>query len=289
MEFIILTGMSGAGKSSASDALEDIGYLCIDNMPVAFIPKFAEMYSKTPNTIFKVCFIIDVRGEIEFDSLITELEQLKSKGYNCSTVFIDCDSGILVNRYKESRRMHPLVSVKNIGMNEAIELERKMLSPIRDYSDYVIDTTTLSIRELHDRMVALVSSNTKKEMMITCMSFGFKYGIATEADLVFDVRCLPNPYYVDELREKNGLDRAVSDFVFSYQMSVEFSERLISMLEFLIPLYVEEGKSQLTIAIGCTGGKHRSVAMAERLHEAFRDKYRSVIVHRDIHKHFDNK
>jgi len=284
MEFIILRGMSGAGKSKAADVLEDMGYLCIDNMPVAFIPKFAEMYNQTPNKNAKVAFVIDVRGEIEFDTLIIELDDLKKRGYSCTTVFVDCDKNILINRYKETRRLHPLVPIKNLSINGAIELEKSMLYPIKKYADYVIDTSHLTIKQLREKITAILSGNKKSKIVITCMSFGFKYGIASEADLVFDVRCFPNPFYVQGMKERTGLEKDVRDYVFSSDETSAFLDKLYDMLNMMIPLYIKEGKSNLTISLGCTGGKHRSVALTEELGNYLKEKYKTVIVHRDIEK-----
>lgn len=288
MEFMILTGMSGAGKSRAADTLEDMGYLCVDNMPAAFIPKFAEMYRQSANKSKKVAFVIDVRGEIEFDTLISELDALKARGDSCTTLFVDCDNSVIINRYKETRRIHPLVPIKNLGMNDAIELERKMLKPIKDYSDYVIDTSYLSVRQLRDKIFAINPDRNKNELMITCMSFGFKHGIVNDADLVFDVRCFPNPFYITELRDKTGLEADVRDYVFSSGDTQKFLEKLYDMLNYLIPLYAKEGKTQLTIAIGCTGGKHRSVAIVEAVGKVLSEHNKTVIVHRDIAKIYDS-
>ena len=240
MEFVILTGMSGAGKSRAADTLEDMGYHCIDNMPATFIPKFAEIYNSTPNKSSKVAFVIDVRGEIEFDTLIKELDALKEKGYHCTTIFIDCESSVLVNRYKETRRIHPLVPIKNVTMNKAIELEREMLSPIRKYADYVIDTSYLSVRQLRDKIFAISPEGSVNELMITCMSFGFKNGIVTDADLVFDVRCFANPFYVPELKKRTGLEKDVRDYIFENGEVGVFTDKLYDMLDYLIPLYIKE-------------------------------------------------
>lgn len=284
MEFVILTGMSGAGKSRAAETLEDMGYLCIDNMPVAFIPRFAEMYNQTPNNNAKVAFVIDVRGEIEFETLISELDALKKRGYSCITLFIDCANPVLINRYKETRRIHPLVPIKEISMQDAIELERSMLEPIKNYADYVIDTSCLSVRQLREKILAIHPEGEKGELVITCMSFGFKHGIVSDADLVFDVRCFPNPFYVKELKEKTGLDKNVKDYVFSGDETTVFLTKLYDMLDYLIPLYIKEGKTQLTIAIGCTGGKHRSVAITEELGSHLKEKYKTVIVHRDMER-----
>ena len=285
MEFVILTGMSGAGKSKAADTFEDMGYLCIDNMPVAFIPKFAEMYNQTPNKNSKVAFVIDVRGEIEFDTLITELDALKKRGYRCTTVFIDCDSFTLVNRYKETRRIHPLVPIKNVDMKKAIELEREMLMPIKNYADYIIDTSKLSVRQLRDKILAINPEGDTSHFMITCMSFGFKHGIVSDADLVFDVRCFPNPFYIPELKDKTGLENDVKHFVFENGEAKTFIDKFYDMMNYLIPLYIKEGKTQLTVAFGCTGGKHRSVAICEEVSSYLSKNYNTVVVHRDVEKH----
>ena len=287
MEFLVITGMSGAGKTQASNILEDMGYYCIDNMPSAMIPYFAELYSKMPGKTADVAFVIDVRGESDFLPLLAELDILKDKGYNCRTVFIDCEDRVLINRYKETRRVHPLVTLKNISVNEALALERRMLSPVREKADYIIDTSTLTPSQLKDKLMAIQNSSRTGSLVITCMSFGYKYGIATEADLVFDVRCFPNPYYVPELKNLTGLDEAVRNYVFSSKQTLEFMNRLYDMIDFLVPLYAEEGKTQLTIAIGCTGGKHRSVAIAEALKtHLFAEGLNVISVHRDIIKKF---
>lgn len=287
MEFLVITGMSGAGKTQASNILEDMGYYCIDNMPSAMIPYFAELYSKMPGRTADVAFVIDVRGESDFLPLLSELDVLKNKGYNCRTVFIDCEDRVLINRYKETRRVHPLVTVKNISVNEALSLERQMLQPVRDKADYLIDTSAMTPSQLKDKLMAIQNSSRTGSLVITCMSFGYKYGIATEADLVFDVRCFPNPFYVPELKNLTGLDGAVREYVFSSKPTLDFIGRLYDMIDFLVPLYAEEGKSQLTIAIGCTGGKHRSVAIAEALKDHLASEGLNVIsVHRDIIKKF---
>ncbi|MBE6636402.1 MAG: RNase adapter RapZ [Ruminococcaceae bacterium] len=287
MEFVVITGMSGAGKTQASHVLEDMGYYCIDNMPSAMIPYFAEIYTKMPGKSANVAFIIDVRGESDFLPLLSELEALRAKGFCCHTVFIDCEDRILINRYKETRRVHPLVTLKNISVNEALSLERSMLEPVREASDYIIDTSTLTPSQLKDKLMAIQNSSRTGSLVITCMSFGYKYGIASEADIVFDVRCFPNPFYVPELKHQTGLDAAVTEYVFSFKPTVEFLKKLYEMIDFLLPLYAEEGKTQLTVAIGCTGGKHRSVAITEALAAHLGGQGLNVItVHRDIIKKF---
>ncbi len=287
MEFLILTGMSGGGKTQASKSLEDMGYYCIDNMPAALIAKFAELYTHTPGKAQNVAFIIDVRGELEFDTLDGELDALKKNGFACRMVFIDCNDRVLLNRYKETRRLHPLVSTKNVTVSEAIALERDMLLPLKARADYVIDTSTLTPLQLRDRIRAILFASGDGGMIINCLSFGYKYGIATEADLVFDVRCFPNPYYEPNLKDLTGLDEPVRDFVFSFPGTRLFMDKLFDMVDYLLPLYIEEGKPQLIIAFGCTGGKHRSVAIAEALAAHLRShNCNTVTIHRDIVKKF---
>ncbi len=287
MEYIVLTGMSGSGKSQASHTLEDMGFYCIDNMPVALIPILAELYAQTPGKTSKVAFIIDVRGEIEFHSLLEQLDELKKKDYRVSTVFIDCSDAVLVNRFKETRRVHPLVKLNSVSLEEALTLERAMLEPVRENADFVIDTSALTPNQLREKIIGIVNRKEKDKLFVTCMSFGFKYGITTEADLVFDVRCFLNPYYIPELKNLTGKDKEVRDYVFSSKQTTDFVGKLYDMIDFLIPLYVEEGKSMLTIAIGCTGGKHRSVAIAEALGAHLKERgVNTLVLHRDIVKKF---
>jgi len=285
MEIIILTGMSGSGKTQVSHTLEDLNYLCIDNMPVLLIPQFAEIYSKNPQNAHNVVFVIDVRGESEFHTLIDQIQYLKEKGFSCKTLFITCSKEILINRYKENRRVHPLVASKSLSTTEAIETEMEMLRPLREQADYVIDTTHTNIQQLHNKVLSLFRSEKKKSIIVSCMSFGFKHGIPTDSDLVFDVRCFPNPYYIPELKKKTGLEDEVRNYVFSFKQTEQFVDKAIDMIDFLLPLYIEEGKSQLTIAIGCTGGHHRSVAIIERIVAHLNENgYDAIVFHRDIEK-----
>ena len=287
MKFIIVTGMSGAGKSQAVHCLEDIGFFCIDNMPPQLIGKFAELYSNAEK-IKGIAVVCDIRSGELFESFSSTLDELTEAGYDYEILFLDADNETLIKRYKETRRIHPLVPIKNLGMKDAIELERKMLKPIKKYSDYVIDTTHLSVRQFRDKIFAINSNGNKKELMLTCMSFGFKHGIVTDADLVFDVRCFPNPFYITELKDKTGLEQDVKDYVFSNGEVTTFLKKLYDMLNYLVPLYAKEGKSQLTIAIGCTGGKHRSVAITEEVGKYLSSSFKTVIVHRDIGKLYDS-
>ncbi len=284
MEFVIITGMSGSGKSQAADVLEDAGYYCIDNMPAKLIPEFAALYSSA-NRPRDVAFIIDVRGESDFTEMFTSIDKLVSSGHHCKTIFIDCSDEVLINRYKETRRVHPLAKDNNMSISAAIACERRMIATVRERSDIVIDTTKTTIAQLKERVKSAILKGPENKMYISCMSFGFKYGSAGEADLLFDVRCFPNPFYVPELKYHTGLDEDVKEYVFSSKETLEFLEKLRSMIDFLLPLYINEGKHQLTIAIGCTGGKHRSVAIAEALAEyLLKNNYRAVCFHRDINK-----
>ncbi len=285
MEFLIITGMSGAGKSQAANTLEDLGWYCIDNMPAKLISKFAQLCSSSAEKLHKVAYIVDIRGEVEFETLFTELDALRAQGFNCRTVFLDCADDVIISRYKFTRRTHPLVAAKNISIMEALASERSILAPASKRADYVVDTTKLSPAQLKEKILGIVSAERTGALLVTCMSFGFKHGAASEADLVFDVRCFPNPYYCPELREHTGLEDSVRDFVFSHKEMTDFKDKLYDMIDYLLPLYSKEGKTQLIVAIGCTGGKHRSVALAEALAAHIKDSgYNTVTIHRDITK-----
>ena len=282
MEFVIITGMSGGGKSRASDILEDAGFYCIDNMPARLIPDFASLYSGAMRNK-EVSFTIDVRGENDFNALFASIEALKKNGHTCKIIFVECSTEVLINRYKETRRMHPLVSDTGMNISDAIAREREMLSALKESADIVIDTSKTTLSQLRERVLSAVKRDSSSGIFINCMSFGFKYGAAVEADLVFDVRCFPNPFYIPELKPKTGLDKEVRDFVFSSEETKEFLKKLFDMTDMLLPLYVKEGKHQLTVALGCTGGKHRSVAIAEALRAHFAESgYKAVSFHRDI-------
>ena len=286
MELLIITGMSGAGKSQAANTLEDLGWYCIDNMPSALIPKFAELYSASPGKLNNVAFIVDIRGEVEFDTLFAELDVLRSQGFSCRTVYLDCSDEVIISRYKFTRRTHPFVTAKNMSVSEALCAEREMLALAAARADYRIDTTKLTPVQLKEKICGIVNIGEGEGMLVTCMSFGFKHGAANEADLVFDVRCFPNPYYHEELKEHTGLEAPVRDFVFSHKETVDFVDKLYDMVDYLLPLYEREGKAQLIIAVGCTGGKHRSVAISEALAAHLRScGIRTVTIHRDITKH----
>lgn len=285
MELLIVTGLSGAGKSRAVDALEDIGFFCIDNMPPKLISRFAEIALQPDGKFSKVAVVTDVRGGEMFNDFQSELDLLKSLGIEFKLLFLDCQDQILMARYKETRRKHPLTDSTHPSMEKAISTERKLLMHAREQADYIIDTSSLSAIQLKEKISNIFLDNISNGMLISCMSFGFKYGAPAEADLVFDVRCLPNPFYVDELKNKTGLDHEVSDYVMKWPQTQELMKKLLDLVDFLIPLYLGEGKSQLTIGFGCTGGKHRSVTFAEKLYAHLSEQGKKVAVnHRDILK-----
>ncbi len=285
MEFIIVTGLSGAGKSRAVNVLEDIGFYCVDNMPPKLLPKFAELCLQSQDKLSRVALVIDVRGGRQFEGLLDSLDELKRQGGEYKILFLECSDQVLARRYKETRRQHPLAASCGGSVIKAIELERTLLKAARARTDYLIDTSYLSPAQLRERLVGLFLGSEKSGMQVQSMSFGFKYGYPAEADLVLDVRCLPNPFYVDELKHKTGLDQDVRDYVLDKDVTKGFQTRLYSLIDYLLPLYSEEGKSQLVVAIGCTGGKHRSVALAEELARHVADQGIKVAVnHRDIGK-----
>ena len=285
MDFLIVTGLSGAGKSRAVDALEDIGFYCVDNVPPQLISKVAEICLAGNSKIRRVAVVTDLRGGDMFYGLFEELDQMRDKGLTYKLLFLDASDAELIRRYKETRRRHPLAEVVSGGIAEAIRSERVLLRPARERADYVIDTTHLSANELKQRMNNIFLDSIQNSMLINVMSFGFKYGSPSEADLVFDVRCLPNPFYVDELKNKTGLDAEVREYVMDSDNSRELLEKLRDLVGFLVPLYQKEGKSQLIIGVGCTGGKHRSVTFAEALYQFLAEQgYNVRVVHRDISK-----
>ena len=282
MRFVIVTGMSGGGKSTAMKMLEDAGFYCADNMPVPLIEKFMELLAMPENDIDKVALGLDVRADQFFEDVTDLLKRLKESNYAFEILFLDSSNQVLLKRYKETRRLHPLSSDGDL-MN-GIESERMLLERIKACADYVIDTTNLLTRELKAELDRIFVSNQKyNSLMINIMSFGFKHGIPQDADLVFDVRFLPNPFYIDDLKKKTGLDKEVQDYVMSYKEAHEFLDKLTDMINFLIPNYINEGKYQLVIAIGCTGGQHRSVTLAGELYNCLKDKgdYGLTLRHRD--------
>lgn len=285
MEFLIITGLSGAGKSRAADVLEDLDYYCVDNMPVALMPRFAELCIATGGRYEKVALVTDVRDKDGFGELLRILDELGSIDCNSRILYMDADNRTLVRRYKESRRPHPLAG-HGMSIENAINREKELLAPVRERADYIVNSSSLTLGMLQNRLYDIFAADGRKRGLdVTVMSFGYKYGLPMDADIVLDARFLPNPYYVDELRPMCGLDRPVRDFVFSYQQTRDFMEQIEKMIDFLLPLYVEEGKLGLTVAIGCTGGRHRSVALAAALNDYLTAKgVNSVNVNRDVDK-----
>lgn len=282
MRFVIVTGMSGSGKSTALKMLEDAGYYCVDNLPVALIEKFMELLALPNNEIEKVVLGLDVRAEA-FEDVAHILEGLRIKGYQFEILFMNATDATLIKRYKESRRLHPVEPDGRI--EDGVAKERILLEEIRKQADYVIDTSGLLTRELKSELDRIfVDGEEYNNLMVNVMSFGFKHGIPSDVDLVFDVRFLPNPYYVDELKTLTGNDKPVQDFVMACEESHTFLNKLQDMLDFLIPNYVKEGKYRLVVAIGCTGGKHRSVTLANELYQRMKNQgdYGMTIYHRDV-------
>lgn len=283
MRFVIVTGLSGAGKTQAIRNLEDLGFFCVDNMPPTLIPKFAEACYQTEGRIDKIALVIDIRGGKFFDDLFVSLKYLKEQGYKYEILFLDANDETLIKRFKESRRKHPLAPDGRV-LN-GIDMERNRLREVKDRADNIIDTTKLSSRELRDKINSIYGEEGQLEtqLMITILSFGFKYGIPVDSDLVFDVRFLPNPFYIPELKQFSGNDKPVRDYVFGFDETKEFVNKLEDMVEFLIPHYLKEGKRQLIISIGCTGGRHRSVSIANEIYERLKQNGHKInIDHRDI-------
>ena len=285
MDFLIITGLSGAGKSRAADVLEDLDYYCVDNLPIALMTRFAELCIATGGRYEKVALVTDVRAKNSFNELIGTIDQLKEMDCDVRILYMDADVPVIVRRYKETRRPHPL-AVRGGSIEDAVHKEMELLSKIRERADFVINTSSLTLGALQHRLFDFFAGDgRKRDIDVTVMSFGYKHGIPMDADLVFDVRFLPNPFYVEDLRPQTGLDRAVAEYVFSYQQTRSFMEKIEDMMDFLLPNYIEEGKLNLTVAIGCTGGHHRSVAIAYALNEYLKAKgISSVNVNRDIEK-----
>lgn len=285
MEFVIITGMSGAGKKTCSNILEDLGYLCVDNIPFALVESCIDHYSSTAKSD-KISFTLDIRGQEDFSGLMEVVEKLRCKpGCNCKLIFLDASDDVIVARYQESRHLHPWVLTKNLTLTEALILERRQLGDLKETADLVLDTSRLRSTETKERLEHFLDATRSAGMMVTCMSFGFKHGAPSNVDLLFDVRCFPNPHYIPELRPSTGLDKPVYDYVFSFEESNFFMDKLCDMIDFLLPKYKAEGKSQLTIGIGCTGGQHRSVAFTERLGRYIAESgYTANILHRDMKK-----
>ncbi|MBD5520080.1 MAG: RNase adapter RapZ [Lachnospiraceae bacterium] len=283
MRFVVVTGMSGGGKSTALKMLEDAGFYCVDNLPVPLIEKFMELIMTPGTEITKVALGLDVRADQPFEDVRKTLGKLRDDGYTFEILFMDASDNVLIKRYKETRRMHPLSPKGRI--EDGVGKEREILEGIKKNSDYVIDTSNLLTRELREELERIfVGNEGYNSLMVTILSFGFKNGIPADADLVFDVRFLPNPFYIDELKHKTGNDKEVQDYVLSFIEASDFMEKLVDMLNFLIPNYIKEGKYQLVVGIGCTGGKHRSVTLANELYARMKNRgsYGIKLYHRDI-------
>ena len=279
MEFLIISGLSGAGKSRAADILEDLDFYCVDNMPVALLLRFAELCLATRGRYERVALVTDSRERDGFDQLFSSLDALDNLGCSHRILFLEANTDTLVHRYKESRRPHPL-ALDGGSIEAALQREKVLLAPLREIADYIIDTSRLTLGMLQQEIYSIFDADmAKKAFSVNVLSFGFKHGIPIEADLVMDVRFMPNPFYEKELHDLCGLDKPVSDFIFSHRESCEFLSKLEDMLKFLLPLYIEEGKHNLTIAIGCTGGQHRSVATAAALAGKISDMGYNVSCH----------
>jgi len=282
MKFLIVTGLSGAGKSQSIKCLEDLGYFCVDNLPPALISKFAEMCSESKGDIDKAAIVIDIRVGKFFNQIPASLDELKTSGHTYDILFLEASDETLIKRFKSSRRMHPLAVGDRII--KGLKAERRKLEEIKSKATNIIDTTNMSPSELKEEIIHLFVEGGKSEgLIINILSFGFKYGIPLDSDMVFDVRFLPNPYYVENLKKFSGADDGVRNYVMKWPAAVDFMNKLTDMLEFLIPHFIKEGKSQLVIAIGCTGGRHRSVTMANMLSKKLREaNHRVIVEHRDI-------
>lgn len=286
MQVLIVTGMSGSGKSCVMDVMEDIGYYCIDNIPPKLIPRFVDLCRHSESSLNNIAVAVDIRSGDMFDEIIHSWEILKSEAdIDTKVLYIEASDEVLIKRYKETRRKHPLDEKFNGNLHSAIKHEWQQLAQLREIADYFIETSNLSSNQLKEQVKELFLEKRSDSLTIKIMSFGFKYGVSTESDLVFDVRCLPNPFYIENLRPHTGQDECVRDYVMSFEQSKELFEKLCGLLDFLIPLYIHEGKSQLVIAFGCTGGKHRSVTFAELMARYLSEKdYRIQRYHRDIAK-----
>lgn len=284
MRFIVITGISGAGKSLVAKYLEDAGFFCIDNLPPLLIPKIAEICSQSYRKMDKIALVIDIRGGELLNDLFPALNALGVEGHTVEILFMEALDKVVIKRYKESRRSHPLAQEGRLL--KGIAEERRVLQKIKDRADYVIETSNLSPRQLKEAITGIIGKdNSFHGLVINIISFGFKYGIPIECDLIFDVRFIPNPFYIESMKKLTGKHDAVKEYVLKMPETVELLDKLNSMLDFLIPNYVKEGKSQLVIGIGCTGGRHRSVAIADELYRDLSEKqHRTIIEHRDIDK-----
>lgn len=287
MEFVIISGMSGAGKTTALHVLEDIGYYCVDNIPSSLLTTLYDLCrSSNDESMNRVAVVVDVRGNENYKQMSEQIEDFKKTHKDVKLLFFDAKTDVLIVRFKETRRKHPLAErLKDGSVSEAVDLEKALLESVKRHADYHIDTTYLSSKELRERVMSLFRVGATEGLTLTFMSFGFKYGLPLEADMVLDVRCLPNPFYIPELKPLTGNDQAVRDYVLSSPDTQGLLQYALKLLDFTVPLYRKEGKSELVVGVGCTGGKHRSVTMALQFEEHFRELgYRCAISHRDINK-----
>ncbi|MBO7473923.1 MAG: RNase adapter RapZ [Ruminococcus sp.] len=286
MQILIVTGMSGSGKSSVMDVMEDIGFYCIDNIPPKLITQFVDLCRQSESDISKIAVAVDIRTGDMFAEIFRSWQELKRQpDVDVKVLFIEAAHDVILKRYKETRRKHPLSEKFNGNIHEAIDYEWSQLSQLREIADYYIETSNFTSSQLKEQVKSIFLEKNSDSLIIKVMSFGFKYGIASDADLMFDIRCLPNPFYIEELRNHTGCDSCVRDYVMGFSQSKVLFDKLTDLIDFLIPLYVQEGKSQLVIAFGCTGGKHRSITFAELMAKHLSDKdYKVQKYHRDITK-----
>lgn len=285
MRFLIVTGMSGSGKSKAMDALEDFGYYCVDNVPPTLLKEFTNLFLNTTGIAEKVAIGVDVRSGELYSTLGRELQSLREEDIDCKVLFLDAEDSVLLNRYKETRRKHPLLDSCNEIVTDAIAAERKLIMPIRNYAEYFLDTSHMSPAELRDQIGSLFLDVPKHGLNVLCVSYGTKHGSFNYADCCFDVRCLPNPFYVKELKNKTGLDDEVYNYVFDSEEARVIRDKLFDLFDYMLPLYIKEGKSQIVLAFCCTGGHHRSVSFARATAEhLLAAGYDVTVNHRDISK-----
>ncbi|WP_110112480.1 RNase adapter RapZ [Bacillus sp. CGMCC 1.16541] len=286
IQLVIITGMSGAGKTVAIQSFEDLGFFCVDNLPPTLLPKFLELMKESGNKMNKVALVMDLRGREFFESLFEALDNMAETTWITPQIlFLDAKDNVLVTRYKETRRSHPLAQA---GLPlDGIQTERELLEELKGRAQMIYDTSDLKPRELRDKIIEQFSSHASQVFTLNVMSFGFKYGLPIDADLVFDVRFLPNPHYIDHMRPKTGLEEEVSTYVLKWNETQKFLEKVLDLLTFMLPQYKREGKSQLVVAIGCTGGQHRSVALTEHIGRHFQTEYKTHISHRDIERRKD--
>jgi UPF0042 nucleotide-binding protein len=285
MQFVVVTGLSGAGKSYAMNVLEDIGFYCIDNMPPKLITKFGEICVDAEEKYSKVAIAVDIRAGDMFSEIVSSCKELSAMDINVKILYLEASNEVIIKRYKETRRKHPLDLQFNSCLSKAVAFEREQLNELREMCDYYIDTSYLSNAQLKEQIVNIFLAHKSDSMVVKVMSFGFKYGATTEADLIFDVRCLPNPYYIPELKEHTGQEDCIQNYVMSFEQSQQLLQKICDLVDFLIPLYIQEGKSNLIIGFGCTGGKHRSATFTELLSKHLEENGLKVIkTHRDINK-----